>query len=371
MGEKMKFVCNKNSIINEISTAQEIISSRTTLSILSNVLLETEENSLIIKATDLKIGFETRILVSVEKKGSVTVFCEKFLAILKSLPDGDIIFNVDKQEIIITSVDNKIEYQLKIIESEKFPVLKTVSDENFFSVPQKDFIEMIDQTIFAVSDDETRYFMNGVFFEKENDGFVMVATDGRRLSFIKKNIDLNIENFEDSIIPVKILGIIKKMASKEGEFLIAISDKTIFIKFDNNKIYSSLIDGKFPDYKKVIPQKQENMAIVPKNNLISALRRVSILADQKAKRVFMKIYSNNIDIYTEESEIGKAKEIISCEYNGDDFTVIVNYVYLLEPVKVMDEDNVALKFNNDSTKAITVNSVPEKDYFHIIMPMQI
>ena len=365
----MKFKCNKNSILNEISIAQDIISSRNALSILSNVLLEADNNLLTIKATDLKIGFETEIPVSVDESGGTTVFCDKFLAILKAMPEGDINFYVEDQKLIISSENNNIIFNLKIIEADKFPALKSISDNNYFSVPQKDFIEMITQTSFAVSDDETRYFMNGVFLEKKENSFIMVATDGRRLSFIKKEFDSASENIESSIIPVKILGLIKKLATGEGEFLIAFSEKTFFIKFDNNKIYSNLIEGQFPNYQRVIPEKQEQIVILSKEEFLSAVRRVSVLVEQKSKRVCMKFYEGSVDIYTEETEIGAAKETLSCEYSGPEFTLIINYVYLLEPIKVMEEEDVSFKFT-DPSKAVTISSVPEHDYFHIVMPMQ-
>ena len=365
----MKFKCNKDSILNEISVTQDIISSRNALSILSNVLLEADNNLLTIKATDLKIGFETQIPVSVEETGSTTVFCDKLLGILRTMPEGDITFSVENQKLIISSEDNNIVFQLKIIESEKFPALKTVSNKSYFSVPQKDFLEMITQTSFAVSDDETRYFMNGVFLEKKDNSFIMVATDGRRLSFIKKEFDSVSENIESSIIPVKILAIIKKLASGEGEFRIALSEKTFFIKFDSNKIYSTLIEGQFPSYQRVIPEKQEQTAVLSKENFLAALRRVSILAEQKSKKVFLKFYEGSVDIYTEETEIGAAKETLACEYSGPEFILGMNYLYLQEPMKVMEEDEVSVKFT-DPAKAVTLSSVPEHDYFHIVMPMQ-
>ena len=365
----MKFKCNKNYILNEITITQSIISSRNALSILSNVLLEADNNLLTIKATDLKIGFETQIPVSVEEAGSTTVFCDKLFGILKSMPEGDINFYVEKQELIISSDDNKIVFKLKVIESEKFPALKTVSNNNYFSVPQKEFIEMITQTSFAVSDDETRYFMNGVFLEKKDNSFIMVATDGRRLSFIKKELESVPENLESSIIPVKILGLIKKLATGEGEFLIAISEKTIFIKFDNNKIYSNLIEGQFPNYQRVIPEKQENTAILSKADFLSALKRVSVLVEQKAKRIYIKFYEGSIDIYIE-TEIGAAKETLACEYSGPDFTLVINHDYLQDPIEVMEEEDVSVNFT-DPSKAVTLSSVPEKEYFHIVMPMQI
>lgn len=366
----MKFICNKNSILNEIAIAQDISATRNSLSILSNVLLEADQSRLYIKATDLLVGYETSISVNVEREGSTTVYCDKFLGILRSMPEGDIVFEVDNNKIFISSVKGDIKFQLKIIEAEKFPALKNVSEDKYFSFPQKEFIEMINQTVFAVSDDQTRYFMNGVYMEQKDGKIFMVATDGRRLSHISKDFSSSTDNFEGIIVPVKILNLIKKLAGGEGDFFLAVSDKTLFIKFDENKLYSNLIDGQFPNYQRVIPEKQEKVAIIAKSDFLSALKRVSVLAEQKSKRVFMKFYKGKVDIFSEDTDIGMAKETISCEYDGDEITLIINYLYVIDPVRVMEEDDVAFRFS-DPTKAITINSVPEREYFHIVMPMQV
>ena len=306
----------------------------------------------------------------VDSPGSTTVFCEKLLGILRAMPDGDIVFSLEDQKLDIKSSDGNIVFQLKIIDSEKYPELKNVSDESYFNIPQKDFIEMINNTIFAVSDDETRYFMNGVCLEESDGKISMIATDGRRLSLIKKDFNFTAGSFETIIIPVKILGLIKKLASGEGEFSIAVSDRTIFIKFDSNKIYSNLIDGQFPNYQRVIPEKQEYSAVIKKNDLLSALRRVSVLAEQKSKRIFLIIKEGSIELHTEENEIGEARETIPCEYKGPEMVIAVNYMYILEPSKVIEEDDVVIEFTEQG-RALTLHSQPERDYFHIIMPMQV
>ncbi|HOV62342.1 MAG TPA: DNA polymerase III subunit beta, partial [Spirochaetia bacterium] len=161
----MKFTCEKNALLQEISIAQEIISSKNALSILSNVLLIAEESTLTIKATDLKVSFETKVPISTEVSGSTTVFCDKFLGILRSLPEGEVEFEQDDQKLVIRPLFKKIDFQLKSIASDKFPELNEIDESKYFSIPQKDLNDMIGETIFAVSDDETRYFMNGVFFE--------------------------------------------------------------------------------------------------------------------------------------------------------------------------------------------------------------
>ena len=366
----MKFTCHKNVILKEIAIAQDIISSRNSLSILSNVLLEADNGALKIKATDLKVSFETQIPVDVSQEGSTTVFCDKFLGILRSLPDGDVEFNLSDGRLLIDPLFGKINFQLKSITSDKFPEIKEIEDDKYFELPQSSLIDMISQTIFSVSDDETRYFMNGVYLEHQEGTLSMVATDGRRLSFIKKDLTTEIKDFDAVIIPTKILHLIKKLSSGEGNLFLAVSEKTIFVKFDNQKISSNLIEGQFPNYNRVIPEHQEFNINVNKHDLIEALRRVSLLVEQKSRRIYMTFSTGAIILNSEESEIGVAKEEIVCDYEGDGLTVALNYLYLLEPLKVIKEEEITIKFT-EANKAISIISVPEKDYFHIVMPMQL
>jgi DNA polymerase-3 subunit beta len=366
----MQFVCDKNTILREITIASDIISSRNALSILSNVLLEIEDDHLRIKATDLKVSFETVLPVEVITPGSTTVFCDKFSSILRSLPDGEVEFEQQEARLVIRPKDKKIDFQLKSIASDRFPELQQISEDKYFRVNQKDIIEMITQTIFAVSEDETRYYMNGVFFEKQDSSLVMVATDGRRLSYIKKECEEAIPDFEGVIIPPKVLGLIKKLASGEGELSIAVSEKSIFVSFDNLKLASNLIEGQFPNYSRVIPQEQEHSITVEKAPFLEALKRVSLLVEQKSRRVYLSLMDDVLTLSSEESEIGIAKEELPCDYKGEDANIALNYLYLEDPLKVIEEEEVNIRFT-EVNKAITLQPIPQGDYFHIVMPMQL
>lgn len=366
----MKFVSSKTDILKEISVAQDIISSRNTLSILSNVLLETNDNALTIKATDLKVSFETTIPVDTTDPGTTTVYCDKFLGIIRSLPEGDIEFEQQDQRLDIRPMFKKIDFQLKSIASDKFPEFQEVPDDSYFELPQRDLLDMINQTIFAVSDDETRYFMNGVYMENQDGKLIMVATDGRRLSFIAKSVDSSIASFDGVIIPPKILSLVKRLSSGEGNLLLAVTDNNVFVKFDNQKLSSNLIEGQFPAYNRVIPESQDYEIIVDKKELTDALSRVSLLVEQKSRRIFLTVNENNILLHSEESEIGVAREEIPCRYEGPEVSLALNYLFLIEPLKVMDEENVTIKFT-DSKKAISILPSEEKDYVHIVAPMQL
>ncbi len=366
----MKFTCERDTLVKEISIAQEVISSRNALSVLSNVLLIADQEGLLIRATDLKVSFENKIPVDVREPGGTTVFCDKLLGILRSLPSGEIVFEEKNDTMHIAPQAKKISFKLKSISAEKYPEIQLVPDDDYFEFPQKDFLEMISQTVFSVSDDETRFFMNGVYLEPENGSLIMVATDGRRLAFVRKDLPSSDISFEGVIIPPKILYMIKKLASGEGPLSIAFTEKAVFIKFDNQKISSSLIEGQFPNYRRVIPEEQEQSLKIKKEDLAEALKRVSLLVEQKSRRIYMDLMENGMVLRSEEGEIGIAREELGCEYSGPEMTIALNYIYLVEPIKVMEEETIQIKFS-EPNKAIGIYSVPEQDYFHIVMPMQV
>lgn len=366
----MKFTCEKSSFAREISFAQEIIASKNALSIMSNVLLEASEGSLSLKATDIKVSFETVIPVDTNKPGSITVFCDKLSGILASIPDGEIEIEQDDSKIIIKPTFKKVRFQLKTISSEKFPELPEAPESSFFSIPAREFKEMISQVVFAVSDDETRYFMNGVYMEKSEGGIVMVSTDGRRLAYVKKDFDADIPSFKGVIVPPKVLNLVARRASDEGLIDIAVTDKNIFLRFGSYKISSVLIEGQFPNYQKVIPESQKTKVSVKRTELLDALKRVSIFVEQKSRRTFFTLSPGVLVLASEESELGTAREEIPCSYDGPDTTLALNYKYVEDPLKVLAGEYVNLEFT-EPNRAITLSPEEDKGFFHIVMPMQL
>ncbi|QEN04782.1 DNA polymerase III subunit beta [Thiospirochaeta perfilievii] len=367
----MKFTCNKSILLKEILIAQDIISGRNALSILSNVLLEVGHNKLTIKATDLKVNFETKIPVQVIESGKTTVFCDKFLNIIRNLPESEVEFEKNDDNILtIKPIGQHIDFKLRCIPSDNFPEIVNVSNDNYFELPLFEYNQMINHTIFAVSDDETRYFLNGVFFEKSGDKPLMVATDGRRLSYIDSAIPYEINDFEGVIIPIKILNLIKKLSNGEGNISIAIVDKTIHVKLDNQKISSSLIEGQFPQYSRITTEVPEKKAIIDRNKFMTAIKRVSLLAESRSRRIFVTLEDNKVTLLSEESDIGNAKEEFDCEYEGPKTVIALNYLYLLEPLKSIEDENIEFCFT-DEARPVMIYSSPKSNFLHMIQPMQV
>jgi DNA polymerase III subunit beta len=197
----------------------------------------------------------------------------------------------------------------------------------------------------------------------------MVASDGRRLSCAKRTNSEPKEDINGKIIPPKILNILKKLLPCEGNVKIAIGEKNIFFKFGLYKFSSNLIEGKFPNYQKVIPETQEFRIILKKKELEEAVKRISLVVEQKSRRIYMTVDQNLSEIFSDESDLGMEKEEMNCVYEGPKATIAFNYNYLLDPIRDLKEEEVAVEFTNPE-KTITLRSVPDNESVHIIMPMQ-
>lgn len=367
----MRFSCDKDTMARELANAQEVIASKNALSVLSNVFLQTENDLLTIRATDLKVGFETSLSVKTATPGTTTVFCDKLLGIVRSLPPGEVEVSLDEEQMLLSirPTGRKIEFDLKSIAPDKYPEQQVVPEELYFEFPQKDFLGMVAKTIFAVSDDETRYFLNGVYLERTEEGLRMVATDGKRLSLASSSAPVTAAAFKGVIVPPKIFALLRKLASGEGSLRIAITDKNVFFALSRYRVFSNLIDAQFPNYDRVIPKKQSRRIVVEREPLSDALRRVSLLVEQKSHKVLLSVADDNLTVHTSEGEMGKASEQIACQYQGPSLTFAVNFAYVMEPLKEMAEKTLVVEFT-ESDKALTIRSEPSGDYFHVVMPMQ-
>jgi len=369
----MKFSFNRNALINEISIAQELLSTKNAVSIYSCVSLFTENNVLVIKATDVNMNFQAKIPVETEESGTAIVFCPKLMSLLSLIPEGDLTFELQTKDgvtnAIIKHSVKKIRYSLRCADPEKFPEIEEVEKMNFIDIPSKDFKEMIAHTAFAVSTDEARYFMTGVYFEKNEDKLVLVATDGKRLAYESNPVLAEVEDFNSVIVRPKILNIVAKHASDEGSISLATNENNIVLKFSNYVLSSNLINGTFPNYKRVIPENQPNKFQVQNEELMSAVKRISVMSDQKEVRIFFDITPGVLSVHSI-SELGDAREEIPCQYAGESVTIAMKSAHLMDALKSIDSENVVFEFST-SMAAVVIRSDVPSSFFDIIMPMRI
>jgi DNA polymerase-3 subunit beta len=366
----MKFTCDKNALIKEIIIAQEIISSRHSISVLSNIYLEAVDSSLVIKASDVSITFHTKVPVSVVREGKIMVKADTFLGILNTVPDGEIEFENNDVKMTIKPAFKKLNFKLNTMYTDQFPEFESPGDAVTFEMSLGDFKAMVKQTIFSVSDDQTRYFMNGVFFEKNESKFMMVATDGRRMAYAEKDITGIVSDFEGIIIPDKLLNLVLKHSSDEGNINVSIKENMIFVNFGSLYFSSKLIEGQFPNYRRVIPESFLYKFVVDRKEILEAFRHVALLIEKKNKRVLFKLSNNSMSIVTDDTETGMAEEEVACEYDGEEIQIAFNYEYVEDPFKIMSEEKICFYFS-EANKAVTVKPVPESYFFHVLMPMQL
>jgi DNA polymerase-3 subunit beta len=365
----MKFTCDRNTLLKEIGIAQDIIPSGSSISIVSNVYLEARNDSLTIKATDLTLYYETKVPVTVLEEGATTVLGGKLFVFLSSFPDGEIEFTQVDQTFVIRPTTKKLKFSLRTMSEEQYPEFQSFEKFTFFDMPIRNFKDMVDQTLFAVSTDPTRFHMNGAYFEKVNDKIIMVATDGRRLALIEKDAG-NISDFPGAIIPVKILSIINKYAGDEGQISISITDRFLFVEFGSYKFYSTLFEGQFPNYRKVIPEEQKFSFTVKKIDILQAMKRIHPLVERQTERLYFKIGVDSLSVYVRDSDIGSGEEEIEAEYEGDGMQFALRYSNLEEPLRALTTDTLKMQFT-DMNHAFTMKPEPEGDYCHVMMPMQI
>lgn len=366
----MKFICQRDVILKELSDASDFTAQRTTLTMLANVCLVLTGNNLTIKTTDQKMGYVSEITVQGQNDGVTTVVCDKFLDIIKNLPASDIEFEEKEEKLFIKPLNSSIDFRLRTSDSSTFPQIIIPEETSFFRVPQKDLTDMINQVGFAVSDDESKFAMNGAHFEKANGSIIMVGTDGRRLSYINRQLSSEIPDFGSVTIPSRFLSIIKKHSVKEGDFEVSVTGQAIYIKTGSCLIFSNLILNEFPAYKRVIPENQTNSCIVNTKALEEAIKRVSLLVESKYKKVILEFENNKLIISTEESDIGTGREEIECSYSGESTKCAMNYTYILDPIKVMDGTETKISFT-EGGRPFTITPEPEKDYLHVVMPMNL
>lgn len=359
--------------MKEILAAQEIVSEKSALSVLSNVLLTARDGKIEIKATDVKMNMTTSVAVDVAEEGEITVLCSKLSDILKSLPDGDAEFEITEKDnmaiAVVRSHVRKIKYQFNCTQTDKFPELPGTDGLNFFNIPAKDLRRMISQTVFAVSNDITRYFMSGVYFEKKDRNLVLVATDGRRLAYAEKEILPDGADFNGSLVPPKILEIITRRSSDEGIISMAFTDKMIFFRVGSYEFSSALVDGKFPNYERVIPKEQKTKVEISTDEISASLKRISVMTD-KTGRVSFVFRNGSLSVVSRSADYGNATDEIQCGYSGDDVVIAMNCKHISEPLSAIGTGKVSFEFT-EPLRPVTMRPVEADGILDVIMPMAV
>ncbi|OGW74815.1 MAG: DNA polymerase III subunit beta [Omnitrophica bacterium RBG_13_46_9] len=364
----MKFVTTKDQITKTLQKVQNAVSSKTTLPILSNMLLETYKDLVKITATDLDMGISSTTPIKSEVEGAVTLPAKKFLDIMKELPDKcDISISTKKNNIITIECD-KIVFKIIGLPKEEFPQPPNFTDKDMLTLPQKFVKDMIVMTSFAVSHDETRYVLNGVLCEIKNKSIKLVATDGRRLAVIEKELPTQPIPEKKIIIPSKTVQELSRLLQDEGEVKISFDENQILFDLKDTLIISRLIEGEFPNYEQVIPKETKEKIIVDRDALLSATKRASLLVNPDSMTVKFDISKNKMSISKNTPYMGEVREELGVLYKGKDISVGFNPYYIIEVLKNIEAKDVSLELaDSDKPGVIRLGN----EYTYVVLPMQI
>jgi len=371
----MQFHISKDLFLKALNKVQGIIEKRHTIPILANVLIEANNSEIIITATDLEVGIKSSYKSNVIKEGKVTVSAKKLFEIIKELPDKNINFESKNNYWVEINCGKSI-FNLVGLSPEEFPKFPEIS--NILSQVEADKIgEMIDKTIFSVSNDETKFNLTGIFIKSETDelknNLVFVSTDGHRLSMIERELSSKLDNkFSDGfILPKKGINEIRKIIEMtDGNVQIGISENNFSVSTDTTKLIMRMVDGDFPDYKRVIPEKTSNYAVINKDLFLHSLRRISVLSSEKSKGVKVNLSNDSLTLYSSNPDIGDAKEELDVVYTGSEISIGFNAKYIIDILQTINSENVILYLKDNISPGLIQ---PERDenYLAVVMPMRL
>ena len=385
----MQFVIQKSDLVRELQMVTGVVEKRTTLPILANLLLEAEGSSLQIGASDLEVTIRTRAKAEVQKQGTVTLPAAKLHEIARSLPDADVQFKLlDRNQVEIRC--GRTRYRISGQTDEDFPKFPEIDDKAGIKLPAAVLNRMIERVTFAITTDDPRYSLNGALVLLKDKTLTLVATDGHRLAFVRKTMDIE-ESKEDLslIVSRKALAEVSKMTADSGgddSIIFGQSENHVFFVVGEQRMTANILEGSFPRYENVMPKSCDTSLKIPTDELTSAVRRVSLLAsDRFGRAVKLNLSEGKLELYSK-TEMGEAEESLAVEYEGPEMNIGFNARYLLDFLNVVGSPEVCLELNprregdEPSDQKVEAGDKPgqlrpepsgEMTYRYVVMPMHL
>src|SRR6185503_13978669 len=368
---QMRFTISKEQMMGGLQAVQNIVGSRTTLPILSNVLLRGEEGKLELTATDLDVSVSCVVNVEIKKAGAFTVPVKKFFGIVRELTASELEVEVDEKNVCKLKAGASY-YKLNGLAAEEFPPLPQFSEKKKIVFPQEKVKGMLRRTSFAVSTDETRYVLNGIFVSLKEHKLTFVSTDGRRLALTEEEVELTPENEAEFILPTKAINELNRLLQVNGEVEIKFTENQASFQLRDEKgssilLITKLVEGNYPNYKQVIPGEASERVSLGREELLQALRRAEIMTSEKSNSVKLAFTKNNLTITANTPEVGEGRESLAINYKGKDLAIAFNPGYLMDPLKALDNDEIFLELTDELSPGVVKINGP---FLYVIMPMR-
>jgi DNA polymerase III subunit beta len=369
----MELVVAKNDLLRELQLFQGIVERKNTIPILANVLLDGKGDSVQLLATDLEVALRSRCSATVSKAGALTLPAKKLYEIVRSLPDTDIRIALEKNGVRVSA--DRFDSRLQTLPREDFPAVPAALEGASAALPGSALREMIAKTQFAITGEDTRYFLNGAQFVLEPGSMSLVATDGHRLALVKVQREAGSGKGEESkaILPKKTLGELAKLLAEDtAAVTYARGENHLFFQVGDRLLVSRMIDGQFPAYERVIPKGNDKRIEFERDRLTNACKRVALLSNERSRAVKFQIEKGKVDVTSSSPEIGEARESLTVDYSGTSLQICFNAQYVLDFLAAVSTDTVALELKDEASQAVmSPVGADGYEYTYVIMPMRV
>ena len=371
----MQFIVKRDILLKSLNFVQGVVEKKNTLPILSNVLLQLKDNKLSIVATDLDIVFYDEIHeVKITKEGSTTTSATILYDILRKISsNSELNFDLKTENKLSLKSDNS-DFNLLCLPTDNFPTFADEFEGQEILLNNSRFLKLLNKTKIAISNDDTRHYLNGIFLhltEGHGRNFLTgVATDSHRLSSSSLEIE-NTDNFSSLILPRKTVFQLCSLLTESNEKLsMQMSENKVKFTLGNMKLISKVIDGKFPDYKKVVPTNNEKSLIVPSKDFIDSIERVTSVSLDRKEGVKLIINKDNVQLSVNSASSGEGNEVIKANFNSDNLNISFNSKYLIDIASEIEDKNLKMNLK-DSVSPVLIEDASDKNSYYVIMPMKI
>jgi DNA polymerase-3 subunit beta len=359
-------------MINGLQAVQNVVSTRTTLPILSIVLLRAEGDRLEFTATDLDVTIASGVEAKVKKPGATTVPVKKLFGIVRELSNAELDIEVDEKNTCSIRSGASF-YRINGLNADEFPPLPKFKEDKKVVLPQETVKGMMRKTSFAISTDESRYVLNGIFISLKDHKMTMVATDGRRLALVDEEVDVNEASQGEFIVPAKAVNELNRLLQDKGEVEIRYADNQASFTLKDEKgssvlIITKLIEGNYPNYRQVIPSEVKERVSLIREEFLHALRRAEIMTSEKSNSVKLTFGKNNLAITANSPEVGEARESLAINYKGKEMAIAFNPKYMIDPLNALSNDEVFIELIDELSPGVIKINGP---FLYVVMPMRL
>ena len=373
----MKFKINRDHFANGLAQVLNVVGSKATMPILSNVLIEAEKDQIALTTTNLDLGIRCKIKAEVKETGAVTLPVKRLAGIVRELPNVDVTLEASpNHQVKLASGGSN--FRIMGIGKEEFPPLPEFGEEKAFTLDQAELTTMLKSVAYAQSTDETRYILNGVYFNFRDGKLSLVATDGRRLALVSKDMDVPASSAGAIILPAKTVAELGRLLDKGETLKINFNDRRAAFQISTDKdssglvdsvyLYSKVVEGNYPNYQQVIPKETHQRIKLERELFLQCVHRAALVCSEKSNSIKIKLTSNLLEITAQSPDFGEAHESMAIGYSGPELQVAFNPAFLMDPLRAVAKDEIFFELKDEVSPGVfkTLDS-----FLCVIMPVRL